>query len=313
MKKKSVLITGAAGDIGIGMSKILKDISWIENVHGVDINGQFPTSIYLDGFSKVPRVDHPNYIECIEKIVKENKIELIIPTSEYELRFFCRNSICEINDAPLLMAGFDVMAIGFDKLKTVEVLKEKGYQYPWTVCTEEGNPIEFPCILKSRDGSGSKEIKTLKNAEYKLSESEKRNWVFQEFLSTEEQEYTAGVFKSRQGNIETITFRRMLSGGRTGYGEVVRNQEIEQFLFQLACELEFVGSINIQFRMTDRGPVTFEINPRFSSTLVFRHKLGFKDVEWSILDMYGKLENINFNKEVINGKKIFRADMEIIY
>lgn len=125
MKIKSVLITGAAGDIGIGMSKILKEIPWIENVYGVDINDQFPVEIYLDGFDKVPRVDHPNYIKSIEQIVEANKVELIIPTSEYELRFFLKHSIREINEAPLLMASFDVMTIGFDKLKTVELLKEK--------------------------------------------------------------------------------------------------------------------------------------------------------------------------------------------
>lgn len=136
-----------------------------------------------------------------------------------------------------------------------------------------------------------------------MSEEEKENWIFQELLSTEEHEYTAGVFKSKQGDIKTITFRRILHGGRTGYGEVVQDSTIDQFLYELAEDIDFSGSINIQFRMTDRGPIIFEINPRFSSTLVFRHKLGFKDIEWSILDYYEKLKNIRFNKREIEGKK----------
>ena len=40
--------------------------------------------------------------------------------------------------------------------------------------------------------------------------------------------------------------------------------------------------MNIQLRLTDDGPIVFEINPRLSSTLVFRDMLGFKDLEWWI-------------------------------
>ena len=49
--------------------------------------------------------------------------------------------------------------------------------------------------------------------------------------------------------------------------------------------LHFKGSLNVQFRLTDRGCVAFEINPRFSSTVYFRHCFGFKDVLWT-LDLF---------------------------
>ena len=38
-------------------------------------------------------------------------------------------------------------------------------------------------------------------------------------------------------------------------------------------------------RKTKRGFIPFEINPRLSSTVYFRHFFGFKDVEWWI-DMH---------------------------
>jgi hypothetical protein len=49
--------------------------------------------------------------------------------------------------------------------------------------------------------------------------------------------------------------------------------------------MDFKGSLNVQFRQTERGCVPFEINPRFSSTVYFRSLFGFKDVRWS-LDMH---------------------------
>ena len=99
------------------------------------------------------------------------------------------------------------------------------------------------------------------------------------------QEYTCGVFRSAGGDIRTITFRRALKNGMTGSGSVEENKEIQDLLHQIADAFELVGSINVQCILTKDGPKVFEINPRFSSTVRFRHLLGFQDVLWSILDI----------------------------
>lgn len=46
--------------------------------------------------------------------------------------------------------------------------------------------------------------------------------------------------------------------------------------------------MNVQLRLTDHGPRVFEINPRFSSTVLMRHRLGFSDVLWAIDEAQGK-------------------------
>ena len=51
--------------------------------------------------------------------------------------------------------------------------------------------------------------------------------------------------------------------------------------------LDLRGSINIQLRFTSEGPRIFEINPRFSSTIYFRHAVGFQDLIWSVNDALG--------------------------
>ena len=48
------------------------------------------------------------------------------------------------------------------------------------------------------------------------------------------------------------------------------------------------GSINLQVRKNDDGEyLPFEINPRLSSTLAFRHHFGFEDLKWWIDSMFG--------------------------
>src|SRR3546814_16519316 len=59
-------------------------------------------------------------------------------------------------------------------------------------------------------------------------------------------------------------------------------RSIESLCATVARALDLSGSINIQLRLGSRGPMIFEINPRFSSTVVFRHRLGFSDLLWSL-------------------------------
>jgi carbamoyl-phosphate synthase large subunit len=41
----------------------------------------------------------------------------------------------------------------------------------------------------------------------------------------------------------------------------------------------------VQLRLTARGPVTFEINPRFSGGVAMRAHFGFNEVEFAIRDL----------------------------
>ena len=59
-----------------------------------------------------------------------------------------------------------------------------------------------------------------------------------------------------------------------------------------------------------KGPVIFEINPRFSSTVRFRDLLGFKDIQWSIEDMIGI--PISDYKATSIGKKIYKGFNEFV-
>ena len=56
----------------------------------------------------------------------------------------------------------------------------------------------------------------------------------------------------------------------------------------IAQGLDLRGSMNIQLRLTDKGPRVFEINPRFSSTVLMRHRIGYSDVLWALDETEGK-------------------------
>jgi carbamoyl-phosphate synthase large subunit len=55
----------------------------------------------------------------------------------------------------------------------------------------------------------------------------------------------------------------------------------------------------------------FEINQRFSSTVLFRHLLGFEDLIWSIEDVLGQEIN-NYLDDNQIGRKFYKGFSEYI-
>jgi carbamoyl-phosphate synthase large subunit len=307
-----ILVTGIAGDIGSGIGRILRDSGFATKLIGCDIHDQHMGQIIFDTCKVVPKVNKEDYIERLLKIAKEFDVDAIVPTSEPELRFFAKQGLSQhINGFSLIMANLKALNMGFDKLKTADFLAKHNLQFPWTTTVAENEPKEFPCIMKSRFGAGGQEVRLIDGPEFvPVYQKLFPDHIWQECVGTVDEEYTCGLYRSITSEIRTIVFRRRLSAGTTSYGEIVSNQEIVRLCLAIAEAVDLNGSINIQLRLTSRGPIVFEINPRFSSTVVFRHKLGFEDVIWSISEkLQGTLPTYKAIPKV--GTKIFRKFEEV--
>jgi carbamoyl-phosphate synthase large subunit len=308
----NILVTGCGGDIGQSIGKILNKYK-PNFIMGCDISDKNAGKFIFPNFLKSVRCDDVTYINFIESIVEKNNIDLLIPVSEPELRVLTKKNILEnIGKAILICPNFKAMDIGFDKLKTAQFLEVNNFPFPKTELINNINSVSsFPKIIKSRTGAGSSTVFIAKDeVDFNYLKLKHPNFIIQEYLSSNEGEFTCGVFRSKKGLIRTIQLKRELTGGYSGYGEVVDNLEIERLLIDIANKLDLVGSINVQLRLTDKGPMVFEINPRFSSTVFFRHLFGFNDLIWSIQDKTNQpIENY---EKVQVGKKFYKGFSEYI-
>jgi len=204
------------------------------------------------------------------------------------------------------------MEVGYDKLKTAHFLEKADLPYPWTYEVKQQRPKSLPCILKSRTGAGSKDIKLVKSEnEISLYEKLYPDFIWQEQIGSDTEEYTCGVYRSTRGEIRVISFHRRLTQGHTSFGELVDVGQITRLCEEIADRLELVGSINVQLRLVDEVPVVFEINPRFSSTVMFRHMMGFQDLIWSIYEtLLMELPEYELKYEV--GIRFFKKYEEVI-
>jgi len=300
-----ILVTGCGGDIGNSIGKILKKSD--HEAIGVDIHNDHPGRFIFDKCEVVKRADDSDYIDCMTDVIKKNKIDFIISACEPEQRVFLQKDINEISGVQILNLHEKSMEVGFDKLQTAEFIGKIG-PAPWTIALPE-KPKSLPCIMKDRFGSGSKKLEMIDESNLEHFLNSKGDYIFQEQLLPED-EYTCGLFRSKSGEIRSIIFRRRLLGGFTDYAKVVKNDDIEKLLNAVAKELDLVGSINVQLRLTKKGPVVFEINPRFSSTVMFRHMLGFEDVLWVINDHLGN--EIGKYDPAPDGSEIFKGYKEYV-
>lgn len=305
-----ILVTGCGGEIALGIGRILQKENITSSIIGCDIHEDHAGTFVFNSVEIVSRADSSTYLESINCVINKYHIDIVIPTSEPELRVLANNELYKKVASKIIMANPQALEVGFDKLATAEMLRINNLPYPWTMLVKEGNPRKLPCIIKDRFGSGSKNVSVVEKDMLEFCARHRQQDIWQEYLTSDDQEFTCGLFRSVSGETRTMTFRRVLRGGHTVSGEVVENNDIDDLLRRIANVLQLIGSINVQLRLANNKPVVFEINPRFSSTVVFRHILGFKDLVWCLEDKEKK--PISEYMPPTPGTRFYRGDMEYI-
>ncbi|CAM8664003.1 carbamoyl phosphate synthase-like protein [Oxalobacteraceae bacterium] len=284
---KSILITGIGGDIAQGVATILRS-QWPScRLYGTDTHAQHGGRLFVDESHILPAASDPGYVDAVRDLLESRRIDVFLPMSEPELRVL-GELLEELGLSRCVAAGMSVISAGLDKLATAEALRRFGLPAPWTIAVSDGEPLSYPCILKNRFGSGSRAVFTVRDkAEALYLAGRHPQAIYQELLEPADREITCAVYRTRDGRTASLLMLRRLTGGFTGWARVIEDAETSQMCEILAEKLDLRGSMNVQLRLTDQGPRVFEINPRFSSTVLMRHRLGFTDVVWALEELQG--------------------------
>ena len=307
---KVVLITGIGGDISQGVATILRESRPDLRLIGVDVHSQHGGQLFVDCLEIVPGASAPGYRAALQAVITKHAVDMFIPMSEPELA-----ALLPFSDlfpgVKWITAGAEVVAAGLDKFATVQALKKLGLPVPWTIPVSEGIPNAYPCILKNRYGSGSRAVFRIENTEDSDYFGKRYpDSVYQELLEPSDREVTCAVYRKRDGEVSCLQMLRRLTGGFTGWAKIIDDEQTSQMCARIAEGLDLQGSMNVQLRLTDQGPRVFEINPRFSSTVLMRHRMEFSDVLWAIDEAEGKI--ISF-PEIAKNKIMVRVQAAAIF
>lgn len=305
----NVLVSGVASDIGMGIGRILRTLPWVDTLYGMDIRSDHSGEFVFDYCAKAPKANDANYLEWLSNYIHQNDINLFIPSSEAEISKIVNEDLNNISGALIITTNAFVIQNSLDKHQCLNLLASNGISVPKHGLVKYDVPDEFPVIVKPRSGQGSKNILKITTKERYLSILDE-NLVWQDYLEPDNQEYTCPVFYSEETGLRILIIKRELQGGFTNKGEIIQNKEIFEYVSSIANAMKLNGLMNIQLRLTDDGPKIFEINPRLSSTLVFRDKMGFRDLIWLLEQRLGK--QISEYEPPKPGTRFYRGIQEYI-
>lgn len=294
----TVLVTGVGDTVGQALIKALR-ISRIPcRVLGTDRDRLSVGLSWVDRWFILPHCAQAHaYLAEMRAICAAEQVQLVVPGSEKELALLAQhaNAIRSETGAVIVGSAPEVLRIAMDKWETCRFLERAGLNFPRYARADALDEVAslvdacgFPLIAKPFHGTGARGLwKIASRKDIESVRALECEMVLQEYLRPDEEEYSVGVYTLRDGR-QAGAFsyqRRHMVAGDTYKAVVGRNEIVEAEAKAVVAALGASGPCNVQMRLTARGPVTFEINPRFSGGVSVRAHFGYNEPEMAIRDL----------------------------
>lgn len=289
-----LLVTGVGSNIGQGILKSLAAANIACDVTGTDVYPYAAGSAWCSRSYTVPFAKDPAFVPSLIQILRSNEIQLVLIGSEMETHVLshAKAQIESETRARIVVSDPDMIDACGDKWGVAQLFKKAGLNHPDSLIDmslrhDFIKKHGYPVILKPRLGWSARSVVKVEAPDVlDYCATHTPDPVIQEYLEGEE--FTCAVVFDRDGNYcDHVVMQRDLLNGTTYRARVVFRSDIDDYVSRFSKTVKLRGSINIQLRVTSRGPVAFEINPRFSGTTAIRMRAGFNDVAAVVNHMLG--------------------------
>ena len=274
-----ILITGMGAGAGQGILRALRmtdgSLSVDEPYYivGIDPDPEAAGFPECDKCFWITHADQPSYIQQLINYCLTEKIQVLFIGCDNELDVIAKykQKIEEKTGTIVICGEPERAAIFRNKEQTVRFLLNNNLDHP-QIYLPSNPSTRYPVIVKPIYGSGSEGLTILYGSSY-LEDYKKNthpaNWAnltLQELLDGPE--FTSTVIIGKEGQIldSIVLQRKPKYGPRNAYVTrwVVDRPDLQTYAEDVALTTKLVGPINIQLRdVPNRGPVIFEVNPRF--------------------------------------------------
>jgi len=319
----TILVPSASAPAGINTIKSLKMVKYPVRIVASDSNPISAGFFMSDAYEVLPEIDSKLYITRLFDIVEKHKIEILMPSSGYDIYQYSENKekLLKLGALPVV-SDKKTMERCRDKMQTFNYLSKK-FNLPFTT-SDYKKTSRFPLIAKPRYGKGSKGIVKIDNEkELKYVQIKKDNLIFQEYLPGTE--YTIDVLSDLECEpiIAVPRIRLETKAGISTVGKIVKDENISDTCKSIAKYLKIRGPCCIQMKESKEGILKIvEVNPRMGGGTFFTTLAG-ANFPAMILDMVKgkklkipKISEITivryFEEIVVESGRVMKYDLNLL-
>lgn len=318
MKKKiCILLTSVGGELApqlINCFKKTKVFSKIKIV-GVDIKKNVLAKYFLDKYYQVPLTSSKTYIKKIKKIIKKEKVNLILPGSDEESLLIAQN-LEQKKNITIANSSFKTLKVLSNKIETYKKLEKHGILTPlWFEiknAKELKNKIKLfnkkkiNYCLKPSISRGGRDVFIINNklkTKYYFQSSREihlnQKIFFKDYLNKFKKKFPVIIMEkliepvydldilSKNGKLITTIVRRRINSALPNEGHLILKNN---YLQKLAAKLSKIFNLNYLHDcdlMLDKNKKfkILEINPRPSGSFSICVEAGVPLTE-NILRLY---------------------------
>jgi carbamoyl-phosphate synthase large subunit len=250
----------------------------------VDANPLAPAIYHADVHAIVPRIDDPGYLLALRDLIVTHDIRLVVPLTDLDQLLLAERR--DELDALVLLPDAEVVRRTSDKYLTHSFFEEHGIPSPPSWLPDElPGDLEFPVLVKSRFGFGSRDIYRAadrRELEFFLEYSPVESFVQQVCAGAE---FSIDVFCDLESRCLNSIPRTMIEskGGESIKGMTIKDEDLIEFGRVVAEELGIRGPANVQcFRVADGRHEVTDVNPRFGGAFPLPRAAGSRYPELAL-------------------------------
>jgi len=315
---RNILITSAGQRVKLTQifMESVQTLKLDSKVFTADLNPRLAPACYIsDKTFSVCRCTDASYIDQLYELCIKNKINIIIPTIDTELKILSENKDTFQKDGIFIIVPDPYfISICRDKRKTYKYMESIDIPMPKLI--DLNNP-HFPMFAKPYDGSLSTNIHVIQSGEDLTTEIlNDPKLIFMDYIDKEEfKEFTVDMYYGRDNKVKEIVPRERLKirAGEINKGITRKNYIVNFLKERMGMIPGVVGCLCLQlfYKESDNQIYGIEINPRFGGgyPLTYHAKANYPEY---ILREFLLNEKIEYTDAWIDNTLMLRYDQEII-
>lgn len=257
-----------------------KKNKYVDKVVCTDINNEAPALLAADITYIVPRMTDPSYLDEIQKICKEEKIDAVLPLHEEELLIISKNKHIFIKNGILpIISDYESIILCKDKYLLSKALLDNSILSVEThLAVDYHSELEKTDIfVKPRNGAGSVDTFHVHNRKMleAILDSYDEEFIVQKAVNGKE--YGVDVYVDMiSGEVVSIFCKEKIRmrAGETEKSISIKNNDLVELVKKAVTTIGLIGPIDVDVLEQNGVFYILEINPRFGGGYPHAYECG---------------------------------------